>query len=88
MGVTPEDLRKVYDWRVTQTLMFAKGCFVLAGLILTPLLTASFSTTADVSTAATIACVLSMGLVALAGACWHLVADDLQEQFLEELESS
>jgi high-affinity Fe2+/Pb2+ permease len=75
------DLIKLYEWRQTQATSLATGCFTLSGLILSPLLAATFDSKAVVEVWQLILYVLGALLAAVSGGWWHLEARRQQQSY-------
>jgi hypothetical protein len=78
-------LIKVYEWRQTQATSLATGCFTLSGLILSPLLAATFDSKANVELWQLIVYVLGALLAAASGGLWHWEARRQQHTYEDEV---
>ena len=85
MIVSYEALQAIYAWRHSQATTLATGCFSLAGLILSPLLAATFDGDAEIEVWQLVFFAIGATAAAVAGGLWHVRASRVQAEFQAEL---
>jgi MFS family permease len=81
MALSREEARQVCDWRQSQAITLGTGCFSLAGLILSPLLTAVLSA-AELHTWQIYLFLAGAALAAVSGGLWHAEAGRRRHEYI------
>jgi len=81
MALSPEEARQVYEWRQSQAITLGTGCFSVAGLILSPLLTAVLSG-GELHTWQIYFFLTGAALAAISGARWHVEAGRCRREYI------